>query len=338
MEINEPIILAIESSCDDTSAAILKGKEVLSNVVATQEIHKEFGGVVPELASRAHQKNIIPVVDTAIKKAGLKKVDLDAVAFTTGPGLLGSLLVGVSFAKSFSMALGLPLIDVNHMEAHILAHLIEDGSPTPEFPFLCLTVSGGHTQLVVVNSPSEMNVIGETIDDAAGEAFDKVAKIMGLPYPGGPLIDKYAKLGDSEAFTFPHPKVGKLEFSFSGLKTAVLYFLQKEIKTNPNFVEDRLNDICASVQKTILDILFKKIDNAVKETGIKRIAIAGGVSANSELRSRLQAETKKGREVFIPAFEYCTDNAAMIGIVGYHKFCEKKFSDISITANARMKI
>jgi len=338
MTSDQPIILAIESSCDDTSAAILKGKQVLSNVVATQEIHKEFGGVVPELASRAHQKNIIPVVDAALKKACIDKADIDGIAFTSGPGLLGSLLVGVSFAKSFSMALGVPLMEVNHMEAHILAHLIQDGSPTPEFPFLCLTVSGGHTQLVVVSSAFEMEVIGETIDDAAGEAFDKVAKIMGLPYPGGPLIDKYAKLGDPNAFSFPHPKVGKLEFSFSGLKTAVLYFLQKEVKQNPNFVAERLNDICASVQKTILDILFKKIDNAVIATGIKRVAIAGGVSANSELRSRLQAQSTKGRAVFNPAFEYCTDNAAMIGVAGYHKYIAKMFVDITITANARMKI
>lgn len=338
MTSDQPIILAIESSCDDTSAAILKGKQVLSNVVATQEIHKEFGGVVPELASRAHQKNIIPVVDAALKRAGIDKADIDGVAFTSGPGLLGSLLVGVSFAKSFSMALGIPLMEVNHMEAHILAHLIQDGSPTPEFPFLCLTVSGGHTQLVVVSSAFEMEVIGETIDDAAGEAFDKVAKIMGLPYPGGPLIDKYAKLGNPNAFSFPHPKVGKLEFSFSGLKTAVLYFLQKEVKKNPDFVAERLNDICASVQKTILDILFKKIDNAVIATGIKRVAIAGGVSANSELRSRFQAQSAKGRAVFIPAFEYCTDNAAMIGVAGYHKYIAKMFVDITITANARMKI
>lgn len=333
-----PIILAIESSCDDTSAAILKGAEVMSNVIATQDVHKEFGGVVPELASRAHQKNIIPVVDLAIKKAGILKEHINAIAFTSGPGLLGSLLVGVSFAKSFSMALGIPLIEVNHMEAHILAHLIKDGSPIPEFPFLCLTVSGGHTQLVVVNSPYDMEVIGETIDDAAGEAFDKVAKIMGLPYPGGPLIDKYAKLGDSDAFPFPHPKVGKLSFSFSGLKTAVLYFLQKEVKKNPNFVSENINDICASVQKTILDILFKKIDNAVKQTGIRRIAIAGGVSANSELRTRLAKQTKRGWKVFVPAFEYCTDNAAMIGVVGYYKFQQNNFVDLSITANARMKI
>ena len=338
MKSNQPIILAIESSCDDTSAAILKGNKVLSNVVATQEIHKEFGGVVPELASREHQKNIIPVVDAAFKKAGLNKADIDGVAFTNGPGLLGSLLVGVSFAKSFSMALGVPLMGVNHMEAHILAHLIQDGSPTPEFPFLCLTVSGGHTQLVVVNSSFEMEVIGETIDDAAGEAFDKIAKIIGLPYPGGPLVDKYAKLGNPNAFYFPHPKVGELEFSFSGLKTAVLYFLQKEVKKNPDFVEERLNDICASVQKTILDILFKKIDNAVMVTGIKRIAIAGGVSANSELRSRLESQRSKGRDVFVPAFEYCTDNAAMIGVAGYHKYIAEIFVDRTITANARMKI
>ena len=267
----EPVILAIESSCDDTSAAVLKGRVVLSNEFATQKIHEEFGGVVPELASRAHQKNIIPVVDAAIKKSGLKKSDLDAVAFTRGPGLLGSLLVGVSFAKSLGLALGIPLIEVNHMEAHILAHMIDDENGTPDFPFLCLTVSGGHTQLVVVKSALEMEVIGETIDDAAGEAFDKISKIMELPYPGGPLIDKYAREGNPEAYSFSHPKVGELEFSFSGLKTNVLRFLQKEVRRDENFVLNNLNDISASVQKTIVDILMKKLELASKKTGIKNM-------------------------------------------------------------------
>lgn len=334
----QPLLLAIESSCDDTSAAVLRGREVLSNEVATQGVHELYGGVVPELASREHQKNIIPVVDAALKKAGVNKEELDGVAFTRGPGLLGSLLVGVSFTKSFAMALGVPMVEVNHMEAHILAHLIDDGSKTPEFPFICLTVSGGHTQLVVVKSPLEMEVIGETIDDAAGEAFDKVSKIMGLPYPGGPLIDKYAQLGNPEAYSFPHPKVGKLQFSFSGFKTSVLYFLQKEIKKNPEFLNENLNDICASIQKTIIDILIKKLDNAVKETKIKRVAIAGGVSANSELRKRLEEKSKKGWKVFIPDFQYCTDNAAMIGIAGYFKFSKNQFVTLDVTADARLKI
>ncbi|MDG1517570.1 MAG: tRNA (adenosine(37)-N6)-threonylcarbamoyltransferase complex transferase subunit TsaD [Flavobacteriales bacterium] len=334
----EPVILAIESSCDDTSAAVLKGRVVLSNEVATQKIHEEFGGVVPELASRAHQKNIIPVVDAAIKKSGLKISDLDAVAFTRGPGLLGSLLVGVSFAKSLGLALGIPLIEVNHMEAHILAHMIDDENGTPDFPFLCLTVSGGHTQLVVVKSALEMEVIGETIDDAAGEAFDKISKIMELPYPGGPLIDKYAREGNPEAYSFSHPKVGELEFSFSGLKTNVLRFLQKEVRRDENFVLNNLNDISASVQKTIVDILMKKLELASKKTGIKNVAIAGGVSANSELRSRLLEKKKRGWKVFIPDFEFCTDNAAMIGSAGYFKYINKQFVDQAVVANARLKI
>ncbi len=333
----QPYILAIESSCDDTSAAILKGNKVLSNVVSTQQVHKEYGGVVPELASRAHQKNIIPTVDSALKRAEISKSDLDAIAFTRGPGLLGSLLVGVSFAKSLSLALNKPMIEVNHMEAHILAHLINDGSPTPEFPFLCLTVSGGHTQLVIVNSPLEMKVIGETIDDAAGEAFDKISKIMELPYPGGPLIDKYAKEGNADAYKFPHPKVGELEFSFSGLKTSVLRFLQKEVRKDEKFIENHLNDICASVQKTIVDILVNKIKIASKKTGITRIAIAGGVSANSELRKRLLENTFKW-DVFIPDFQFCTDNAGMIGIAGYYKYQKEIFVDQSVVADARLRI
>lgn len=315
----------------------MQGRKALSNVTNTQEIHKEFGGVVPELASRAHQKNIIPVVDAAIKRAGITKKEIDAIAFTKGPGLLGSLLVGVSFAKSFSMALNKPMIEVNHMEAHILAHMIEDEFKTPEFPFLCLTVSGGHTQLVVVNSPLEMKVIGETIDDAAGEAFDKISKIMGLPYPGGPLIDQFAKEGNPNKFEFTHPKVGELAFSFSGLKTQVLRFLQKEVRQNENFVEENKNDICASVQKTIIDILIKKLQTASKKTGIKRIAIAGGVSANSELRQRL-INNSFGWDVFIPDFQFCTDNAGMIGIAGYYKYLNNQFVDQSVTANARLKI
>ena len=333
----EPFILAIESSCDDTSAAIIKGDKILSNIVSTQEVHKEFGGVVPELASRAHQKNIIPTVDLALKEAKITKKDLDAIAFTRGPGLLGSLLVGVSFAKSFAMALNKPMIEVNHMEAHILAHLINDGSPIPEFPFLCLTVSGGHTQLVVVKSPLDMEVIGETIDDAAGEAFDKISKIMELPYPGGPLIDKYAKEGNPNAYKFPHPKVGELEFSFSGLKTSVLRFLQKEVRQNENFVEEHLFDICASVQKTIIDILINKVKIASKKTGINRVAIAGGVSANSELRKRL-LENTFGWQVFIPDFQFCTDNAGMIAIAGYYKFQKEIFVDQSVVADARLRI
>ena len=333
----EPFILAIESSCDDTSAAIIKGDKILSNIVSTQEVHKEFGGVVPELASRAHQKNIIPTVDLALKEAKITKKDLDAIAFTRGPGLLGSLLVGVSFAKSFAMALNKPMIEVNHMEAHILAHLINDGSPIPEFPFLCLTVSGGHTQLVVVKSPLDMEVIGETIDDAAGEAFDKISKIMELPYPGGPLIDKYAKEGNPNAYKFPHPKVGELEFSFSGLKTSVLRFLQKEVRQNENFVEEHLFDICASVQKTIIDILINKVKIASKKTAINRIAIAGGVSANSELRKRL-LENTFGWQVFIPDFQFCTDNAGMIAIAGYYKFQKEIFVDQSVVADARLRI
>lgn len=333
----EIFILAIESSCDDTSAAVIQGRKVLSNIVSTQDVHKAFGGVVPELASRAHQKNIIPTVDLALRKAKINKGDLDAIAFTRGPGLLGSLLVGVSFAKAFAMAINKPLIEVNHMEAHVLAHMIEDGSPNPEFPFLCLTVSGGHTQLVVVKSPMEMEVIGETIDDAAGEAFDKISKIMELPYPGGPLIDKYAKKGNPEAYKFPHPKVAELEFSFSGLKTSVLRFLQKEVRQNEKFVEENLFDICASVQKTIVDILINKIQVASKKTGIERIAIAGGVSANSELRKRL-LENTYGWKVFIPDFQFCTDNAGMIAIAGYYKFQKEIFVDQSVVADARLRI
>ena len=335
------IILGIESSCDDTAAAVISNGKILANVIANQDVHKAYGGVVPELASRAHQQNIVPVVDTALKKAGISKKEVSAVAFTNGPGLLGSLLVGSSFAKSFSLALNIPLIEINHMQGHILAHFIteQDGtSHKPNFPFLCLTVSGGHTQLVKIYDYFNMDVIGETIDDAAGEAFDKVAKMLDLPYPGGPLVDKYAKLGNPNRFTFTHPKVDGLNFSFSGLKTSVLYFLQKEQKANPNFIEENLNDICASVQKTIVDILLINVKKALKAESLNQIAIAGGVSANSELRSRLLALKEENYEVFIPKFEYCTDNAAMIAITGYYKYLKGEFSSQEITPNARMKI
>lgn len=332
-------LLAIESSCDDTAAAVLHNDKVLSNVVARQSIHEEYGGVVPELASRAHQQNIVPVIDVALKKANIDKSQLNAVAFTQGPGLMGSLLVGTSFAKSLSMALNVPLIAVNHMHAHILAHFIdEEGFDKPEFPFLALTISGGHTQIVKVNSFFDMEIIGETTDDAVGEAFDKSAKILGLPYPGGPLIDQFAKEGNPKRFTFTKPKVDGLNFSFSGLKTQILYFVQKNVKENPNFIEENKADICASIQNIIIEILMEKLKMAVAQTGINRIAIGGGVSANSGIRSTLKAaEGKLGWKTFIPKFEYTTDNAAMIGIVGYHKFLENKFNDASIVSKARIE-
>jgi N6-L-threonylcarbamoyladenine synthase len=334
------IILGIESSCDDTSAAIIKDGKILANIVANQDVHKAYGGVVPELASRAHQQNIIPVVNEAIKKARISKEEISAVAFTNGPGLLGSLLVGSSFAKAFALGMDIPLIEVNHMHGHILAHFIEeqDGYKNqPNFPFLCLTVSGGHTQIVKVSNYFKMEVLGETIDDAAGEAFDKVSKMLSLPYPGGPVLDKKAQLGDPNKFKFTHPKVPGLNYSFSGLKTSVLYFLKKEIKINPNFINENLNDICASVQKTIVDVLMIELKKAITETGIQNIAIAGGVSANSELRKRL-ASFSSNHNVFVPKFEYCTDNAAMIAITGYYKFIEQDFTDQRITPNARMKV
>ena len=331
-------ILAIESSCDDTAAAVLQNDKVLSNIVANQLIHNEFGGVVPELASRAHQQNIVPVIDTALKKANIKKEQLSAIAFTQGPGLMGSLLVGSSFAKSLSMALNIPLIAVNHMHAHILAHFInEENFDKPDFPFLALTISGGHTQIVLVRDFFDMEIIGETTDDAVGEAFDKSAKILGLPYPGGPLIDKYAQLGNPKAFTFTKPRVPDLNFSFSGLKTAILYFIQKNVAENPNFIEENLNDICASIQHTIVEILMDKLKLAVNQTGIKQIAIGGGVSANSGIRNTLKAaESKYGWKTFIPKFEYTTDNAAMIGIVGYHKFLNEKFENSTVVSKARI--
>lgn len=336
---NSPIfILAIESSCDDTAAAVLQNDKVLSNVVANQLIHNEYGGVVPELASRAHQQNIVPVIDAAIKKAKIDISQLSAIAFTQGPGLMGSLLVGSSFAKSLALALKIPLIAVNHMHAHILAHFIDEkGFEKPEFPFLALTISGGHTQIVQVNDFFDMKIIGETTDDAVGEAFDKSAKILGLPYPGGPLVDKYAQEGNPKAFVFTKPKVLGLDFSFSGLKTAILYFVQKNVAVNPNFVAENLNDICASIQHTIIEILMDKLKLAVKETGIKRIAIGGGVSANSGIRKTLkEAESKYNWKTYIPKFEYTTDNAAMIGIVGFNKFLTQNFENNKVVSKARI--
>jgi N6-L-threonylcarbamoyladenine synthase len=335
----EPIILGIESSCDDTGAAILQGKKILSNEISSQIIHSMYGGVVPELASRAHQKNIIPVVDQAIKKANITKENIDAIAFTKGPGLSGSLLVGSSFAKSFAMGMSIPLISVNHMKAHILAHFIDEGELMPKFPFLCLTVSGGHTQIVKITSTCNMQVIGTTIDDAAGEAFDKSAKILNLPYPGGPPIDKYSKNGNVHAFKFGKPKVKNLDFSFSGLKTSILYKIQNSMQDNPSFIKDNLEDLCASIQHSIITILLEKLQKAIKETGIKEIAIAGGVSANSYLRNELQKLAKeKGYIFYVPKFEYCTDNAAMIAISGYFKYLKKDFADQSTTASARLPI
>ena len=332
-------ILAIESSCDDTAAAVLVNDKVLSNVVARQSIHEEYGGVVPELASRAHQQNIVPVVDVALKKAGISANQLSAIAFTQGPGLMGSLLVGTSFAKSLSLALNIPLIAINHMHAHILAHFIdEDGFEKPEFPFLALTISGGHTQIVQVNSFFNMEIIGETTDDAVGEAFDKSAKILGFPYPGGPLIDQFAREGNPKRYAFTRPKVDGLNFSFSGLKTQILYFIQKNVKENPNFVEENKADICSSIQNIIIDILMEKVKMAVTQTGITQVAIGGGVSANSGIRATLKAaESKYGWKTFIPKFEYTTDNAAMIGIVGYYKFLEEQFNDASIVSKARIE-
>jgi len=333
-------ILAIESSCDDTSASVICNTKVLSNVTANQEVHAKYGGVVPELASRAHQQNIVPVVQQALEQANITREKLSAIAFTKGPGLMGSLLVGTSFAKSLALALDIPLLAINHMQAHILAHFIEDSATKqPSFPFVCLTISGGHTQIVKVKDYFKMEVLGGTIDDAVGEAYDKSAKILGLTYPGGPLIDKYAQLGNPKAYSFTKPKVGDLEFSFSGLKTGILYFIQKQERINPNFIKENLNDICASIQYTVVEILMDKLKNTVKQTGIKQIAIAGGVSANSEIRKRLiLAEKHFGWTTFIPKFEYTTDNAAMIGISGYFKYMNKSFSDSSITAKARLKV
>jgi len=333
-------ILGIESSCDDTAASVIYNGRILSNVVASQKIHEEFGGVVPELASRAHQQNIVPVVAQALKKAGISKNLLNAIAFTRGPGLMGSLLVGTSFAKSLAFGLNIPLIDVNHMQGHILAHFIEeDGFEKPPFPFLALTISGGHTQIVKVDNYFNMTVIGETIDDAVGEAFDKSGKILGLGYPAGPEIDRLAKLGNPKAYKFTKPKVDGLNFSFSGFKTAVLYFIQREVKANPNFIQENLNDICASIQYTIIGILIDKLKLATKETGINHIAIGGGVSANSGIRQALKdGEQKFGWTTYVPKFEFTTDNAAMIAIVGYLKYLEGDFAEQDVVASARLKI
>jgi N6-L-threonylcarbamoyladenine synthase len=330
-------ILAIESSCDDTSAAIIKNGKVLNNIIATQSVHEKYGGVVPELASRAHQKNIVPVVEEALRAAGVDQNELSAIAFTRGPGLLGSLLVGTSFAKGMAVGLGIPLIEVNHMQAHILAHFIDE--PRPEIPFLCLTVSGGHTQLVLVRDYLEMEVIGETLDDAIGEAFDKSAKLLGLPYPGGPEVDRLAREGNPVAFEFPISEMDGYNFSFSGIKTAILYFLREETKKNPRFIQENLNDICASVQSHLIQMVMIKLRKAARDLGISDIAIAGGVSANSGLRTALQEEgAKEGWQVYIPAFQYCTDNAGMIAIAAHFKYLAGEFSDLSVTPQARLPV
>ncbi|MEB2775978.1 tRNA (adenosine(37)-N6)-threonylcarbamoyltransferase complex transferase subunit TsaD [Algoriphagus sp. D3-2-R+10] len=337
MGTNDIFILAIESSCDETSAAVIADGKVLNNIVATQSVHEKYGGVVPELASRAHQENLIPVVQEAILSSGVSKDQLSAVAFTRGPGLMGSLLVGVSFAKAFAFAKNIPLIEVNHMNAHILAHFIED--PKPNFPFICLTVSGGHTQLVLVKDHLDMEVIGETQDDAVGEAFDKTAKLLGLPYPGGPLIDKYAKLGNPKAFQFPITRMPELNYSFSGIKTAVLYFLRDQLKENPKFIEDNLADLCASIQYSLVEMLLIKLKAAVKQYSVKEVAIAGGVSANSGLRDTLtKLAGQKGWNLYIPKFEYCTDNAAMIAMAAHYKYLKGEFSSMDVTPLAKMKI
>ena len=328
-------ILAIESSCDETSAAIFSNGTIRSNVVATQLIHEAYGGVVPELASRAHQQLVLPVVEKALMEAKIAKKDLQAIAFTRGPGLMGALLVGTSFAKSMALGLDIPLIEVNHMQAHVLAHFIEE--PKPAFPFLCLTVSGGHTQIVLVRDFLDMEIIGQTLDDAVGEAFDKTAKLLDLPYPGGPLIDKHAQQGNPRAFDFPIPDVPELNFSFSGIKTSILYFLQKKTKENPAFVSEHINDICASIQHTLIRILLKKLVKATQQTGIQEVAIAGGVSANSGLRTALQETGREqGWRIYIPRFEYCTDNAAMIAMAAYYKYLKKDFADQTISPLARM--
>jgi N6-L-threonylcarbamoyladenine synthase len=327
-------ILAIESSCDDTSASVISDGKILSNLVAGQKVHEAYGGVVPELASRAHQANILPVVDMALKQAGMTLKDLSAVAFTQSPGLIGSLMVGCSFAKSLAQSLNIPLIGVHHMQAHVLAHFIDE--PKPVFPFLCLTVSGGHTQIVLMRNYFEFEIIGKTLDDAAGEAFDKAAKILELPYPGGPLIDKYAKGGNQHAFQFAKPDIPELNFSFSGLKTSFLYFIRERIKTNPDFINENLADICASMQEAIIYHLMKKLVKASKQTGIKKIALAGGVSANTGLRKAIDIEGQKlGWQTFVPAFEYCTDNAAMIAITAHYKYLNTEFESLDVSPSAR---
>jgi N6-L-threonylcarbamoyladenine synthase len=332
-----PVILAIESSCDETSASVIRNGKVLNNIIASQEVHQIYGGVVPELASRAHQQNILAVVDKALTTANVKRDELDAIAFTRGPGLIGSLLVGVSFAKGMSVALGVPLIEVNHMQAHALAHFIDE--PSPSFPFLCLTVSGGHTQIVLVRSHLEMEVLGQTQDDAVGEAFDKAAKLMGLPYPGGPLIDRYASLGDKRRFKFAETVMPGLNYSFSGIKTAFLYFLRDHVAEDKQFIEKNMNDICASLQYSLIEMLMQKLILATEQTGIREVAVAGGVSANSGLREKLSTlATEKNWIVHIPALEYCTDNAAMIAIAAHFKYLKKEFSDLDVTPLARMPI
>lgn len=332
-----PIILAIESSCDETSASVIRNGKVLNNIIASQAVHQKYGGVVPELASRAHQQNIVMVVKESMEQSGIRKTDLNAIAFTRGPGLIGSLLVGISFAKGLALGLDIPLIEVNHMQAHVLAHFIDD--PKPEFPFLCLTVSGGHTQIILVKNHLDMKLIGQTQDDAVGEAFDKAAKIMEMPYPGGPLIDQYAQKGNPLAFKFPETSMPGLDFSFSGIKTAFLYFLRDERRKNPDFIAENLNDICASLQHTLVSMLLTKLQKASEETGIRQIAIAGGVSANSGLRKSLrQLADKKKWTVFIPALEYCTDNAAMIAMAAHYKFLNDDFSTLGVTPLARMPV
>lgn len=327
-------ILAIESSCDETAAAVCRDGQVLSNFIASQSVHEQYGGVVPELASRAHMQNIVPVVDAALKNAHVSLQEISAVAFTQAPGLIGALLVGSQFAKSLSLALKVPLIAVHHMQAHVLANLIPERKP--EFPFLCLTVSGGHTQIVLCQSPLDLKIIGQTIDDAAGEAFDKSAKLLGLPYPGGPLIDKYAQQGNPRRFKFAEPQIPELDFSFSGVKTSILYFLQAETRKHPQFIEENLADLCASVQERIISILLSKLKKAAVQTGVRNICIAGGVSANSGLRKAVtEAGLQMGWNVFIPAFEYCTDNAAMIAITGYYKFLAQQTTSLAVGASAK---
>ncbi len=335
-------ILGIESSCDDTSAAIISDGVLLSNVTANQSVHKAYGGVVPELASRAHQQNIVPVVHEAMRRAKMTKQNVDAVAFTKGPGLLGSLLVGASFAKGFSLALDIPLVEVNHLQGHVLAHFIKEKGKNiqrPKFPFLCLLVSGGHTQILLIKDYFDMEIIGQTIDDAAGEAFDKCAKTIGLPYPGGPLVDKLAKLGNPRAFKFSKPRIANLDFSFSGLKTSFLYFVRDEVIKNKNFVSENKNNLCASIQNTIIEILLDKLKKASKQTGVNEIAVAGGVSANSGLRNEIAANaTKYGWNTYVPEIEYTTDNAAMIAITGYYKYLKNDFALQSTAPSARMRI
>ncbi len=337
---HEPIILGIESSCDDTSAAVLVGHKLLSNVIASQAVHTAYGGVVPELASRAHEQNIVPVVSEAIRRAGITAQDLDAIAFTRGPGLLGSLLVGTNFAKGLSLSLGIPMVEVNHLHAHVLAHFIEEEGEehqSPEFPFLCLLVSGGNSQIILVRSASDMEIIGQTIDDAAGEAFDKCAKVMGLGYPGGPVVNRLANEGNPKAFAFSKPNVPGYDYSFSGLKTSFLYTLRDELEKNPNFIEERKADLCASLQATVIDILMKKLRQAAKDLGIRQVAIAGGVSANTGLRDAFHDHARRyGWKVFIPKFAYTTDNAAMVAMNGYFSFIDGKRTELDAVPFARV--